>query len=58
MTDEEIQHLANQLEIIKKYFAGEDIDPWTYTRLGLDIEFKLDGEFRQLYIKQVRPYND
>lgn len=57
MSEEEIQNLANQLDIIKKHFTGE-VDKWTYTRLGYDIEFKLDGESRQLYIKQVRPYND
>jgi hypothetical protein len=58
MTEAEIQNLANQLEIIKRHFAKSDIDPWSYTRLGFDIEFKIDGKYRQLYIKQVRPYND
>ena len=58
MTEQEIQNLANQLEIIKQHFAGSDIDPWSFLRVGYDIEFKLDGKDRQLYIKQVRPYND
>lgn len=57
MSEAEIQNLANQLDIIKKHYAGE-VDNWTYTRLGYDVEFKIDGENRQLYIKQVRPYND
>ncbi len=57
MSEDEIQNFANQLDIIKKHYAG-DIDKWTYTRLGYDVEFKIDGKTRQLYIKQVRPYND
>ena len=58
MSETEIQNLANQLEIIKKHFVDPDTDAWTYLRIGFDVEFKLDGENRQLYIKQVRPYND
>ncbi|MFO7657723.1 MAG: PEP/pyruvate-binding domain-containing protein [Bacteroidales bacterium] len=58
MSEAEIQNLANQLEIIKRHFAGPEVEPWAYTRLGYDIEFKLDGKNRQLYIKQIRPYND
>ncbi len=58
MTEQEIQHLANQLAIIKRYFTGPDVNTWVYTRIGYDVEFKLDGKSRQLYIKQVRPYND
>lgn len=58
MTEPEIQNLANQLAIIKRHFTGPDMNAWTYTRIGYDVEFKLDGESRQLYIKQVRPYND
>lgn len=58
MTEQEIQHLADQLNIIKKHFTGPDINKWTYTRVGYDVEFKLDGASRQLYIKQIRPYND
>lgn len=57
MSEAEIQNLANQLEISKRHFAGS-IDPWSYTRIGYDIEFKIDGKNRELYIKQVRPYND
>ena len=57
MSEDEIQNLANQLDIIKKHFTGE-IDKWSYTRIGYDVEFKLDGKNKQLYIKQIRPYND
>ena len=58
MTDEEIQNLANQLDLIKKYFAGRKLTMGSYLDFGLDVEFKLDKESRDLYIKQVRFYND
>lgn len=58
MSEVEIQNLANQLEIIKKYFY-DYIDPdKSYYEFGLDIEFKLDAISRDLYIKQVRLFND
>jgi pyruvate, water dikinase len=58
MSDIEIQNLANQLDIIKKYFINHSFTSRSYTDFGLDIEFKLDGTNRDLYIKQVRLYND
>lgn len=58
MTDVEIQNLANQLQLIKRYWHKRSFSAKTYIDYGLDIEFKLDGENRDLYIKQVRPYND
>ncbi len=58
MSEKEIQNLANQLEVIKKHFTGNDINTLAYLNIGYDVEFKLDGKSRQLYIKQVRPYND
>jgi len=57
MRKDEIQHLANQLDLIKRHFTGK-VDKWTYTRIGYDVEFKIDGDNRQLYIKQVRPYQE
>ena len=57
MHKDEIQHLANQLDLIKRHFTGK-VDKWTYTRIGYDVEFKIDGDNRQLYIKQVRPYQE
>jgi hypothetical protein len=58
MSQEEIKLLANVLEIIKRHYYGSEIDTWEYLRIGLDIEFKLDGINRTLYIKQVREFND
>ncbi len=58
MTETEIQLLANQLEIIKEYFHYHAQVAKPYFDFGMDVEFKLDGETRQLYIKQARLYND
>jgi len=58
MTNEEIQHLANQLKLIKQYYIRHSFTAKSYLDFGLDIEFKLDKENRALYIKQVRLYND
>lgn len=59
MSNEEMQNLANQLEIIKRQFASRfQISFSNYNEFGLDIEFKLDESTRQLYIKQARIYND
>lgn len=61
MSKEELELLQTELERIKKYYwkhhykrkPGEQ-----YEEFGLDMEFKLDKETRQLYIKQVRIYNN
>lgn len=58
MTTKEVQHLADQLELIKRSMVRVQIGTVQYFDQGLDIEFKLDGSNRDLYIKQVRIYND
>lgn len=58
MSESEIQNLANQLEFIKKYFISHTFSSKSYLDFGLDVEFKLEGKNRELYIKQVRLYND
>lgn len=58
MSETEIQNLANQLELIKKYFFSHTFTSKSYLDFGLDVEFKLEGKNRELYIKQVRLYND
>lgn len=54
----EIQNLADVLDIIKKVFYNKNkvIDP--FLKYALDVEFKIDGANRDIYIKQVRRYND
>lgn len=58
MTKAEIQHLANVLEQIKKKYLRKHYTHKNYFDFGLDLEFKLDRDTRQLYIKQVRIFND
>jgi pyruvate,water dikinase len=58
MTEYEIQHLADQLEHIKRKIIKVERGTEKYFNQGLDVEFKLDGDDRALYIKQVRIYND
>lgn len=57
MTKGEIQYLANVLELIKRRYVRNHYLRTTYFNFGLDIEFKLDANTRELYIKQMRPYN-
>lgn len=58
MTESEIQNLANQLDSIKTYFFSQTKTSKQYLDFGLDVEFKLEGKDRQLYIKQIRVFND
>lgn len=58
MTETEIQNLANKLELIKMHYNGVNFFSESYFNFGLDIEFKLEEKNRDLYIKQVRLFND
>ncbi|MGB0849900.1 MAG: PEP/pyruvate-binding domain-containing protein [Bacteroidia bacterium] len=58
LSDKEIVNLANQLYAVKRYFSNRSMLSSSYLDTGFDVEFKLDGDDRQLYIKQVRLYND
>lgn len=58
MNETEIQNLANQLDLIKKYFFRHTFTSKSYLDFGLDVEFKLESKNRILYLKQVRLYND
>ncbi|MCT4613771.1 MAG: PEP/pyruvate-binding domain-containing protein [Marinifilaceae bacterium] len=57
MYENEIQNLADQLFIIQNHFKYKYSKPH-FTKMAYDIEFKIDGPNRQLYIKQIRPYNN
>jgi pyruvate, water dikinase len=59
MTKAEIQHLATQLEYVKRKFISMSRS-WgvLFNEFAVDVEFKLDENSRILYLKQVRPYND
>ncbi|UTW67602.1 hypothetical protein KFE94_05695 [bacterium SCSIO 12643] len=58
MTPEEIYNLAYQLHVIKKHFFYTPYSGGEYALFAMDVEFKIDGENRTLYIKQARPFND
>lgn len=58
MTNEEIEHLADVLEQIKRQYLRKHFTGKSYLNFGLDLEFKLDAETRQLYIKQMRIFNN
>ena len=58
MNTEETIALANQLERIKQNYYKWTFSNKEYINFGLDVEFKLVGPERKLYIKQVRIYNN
>lgn len=58
MTTEEINELANTLELIKRNYLRKHYTDKSYLNFGLDLEFKLDAKTRQLYIKQMRIFNN
>ena len=57
MTSDEIYRLANVIQGIKKYFYYRDFTSDTFNEYALDFEFKLEKDSRELYLKQVRPFN-
>jgi pyruvate,water dikinase len=58
MTDQEIKDLANVLERIKRKYLRKHYTDKSYLNFGLDLEFKLDAKTRELYIKQMRIFNN
>ncbi|OSY89213.1 hypothetical protein WH52_00735 [Tenacibaculum holothuriorum] len=59
LTNDEILNLSKQLSIIKKYFYKKIYRTGkSFLNFGLDVEFKIDGNNRDLYIKQARYFND
>lgn len=56
MSEAEINTLANELAFIRSYFY-QLFKRGPYDTFALDLEFKLDGANRDLYLKQVRPFN-
>lgn len=57
MTNEEIKNLANQLKRIKNHFYNQTLQYDDFNNFAMDVEFKIDGENRVLYIKQARKFN-
>lgn len=61
LNDEEIIRLEKAVETVKDYYWKNHLVKRskykTYEHFGLDLEFKLEGKERRLYLKQVRIYN-
>lgn len=61
LSDSELKLLQTELERIKYYYWRNAHTPKVneeYDTFGLDLEFKFSNDKRELYIKQVRIYND
>jgi hypothetical protein len=61
LSDRELELLQSELERIKRYYWKHAHAPKIneeYDTFGLDLEFKFSAVTRELYIKQVRIYND
>lgn len=59
LSEKEILTISEQTENIKKRFYKKVYKrKKSYLNFALDIEFKIDGPNRDLYIKQARYYND
>lgn len=61
LKEAQVVHLTKQLAKIKDhyFYSVRGIKkPSRYQDFGLDVEFKIDGPEDQLYIKQVRVFND
>tara|TARA_B110000046_G_scaffold175449_1_gene200134 strand:- start:1247 stop:3139 length:1893 start_codon:yes stop_codon:yes gene_type:complete len=61
LKDAELVKLTRQLAKIKKhlyYKENKKTEKGTYYDFGLDFEFKLYGETRTLYLKQMRPFSN
>ena len=61
MRTHEVTLLTEEISKIKKAYFDKFHDnqkEGTYYNYGLDLEFKIYGEERQLYIKQIRPYQN
>ncbi|WP_299104499.1 PEP/pyruvate-binding domain-containing protein [uncultured Tenacibaculum sp.] len=59
LEQEKILNLSKQLYILKKHFYRKVYKRRkTFLNFGLDVEFKIDGPNKDLYIKQARYFND
>ncbi|MEP1487136.1 MAG: PEP/pyruvate-binding domain-containing protein [Algibacter sp.] len=60
LTESEIINLTKKLELIKRHYYYNKIyrSKKSYLDFALDVEFKIEGNSRDLYIKQARYFND
>lgn len=58
LSDDEIVKLTREIAIIKDQYYKLMKIKVPYYQYGLDLEFKVVGLNRQIYLKQIRPFND
>ena len=59
LKDKEVVHITQQLSKIKKHLYGKEFNHKVkpaYYNFALDFEFKIFGDKRKLYLKQMRPF--
>ena len=58
LRDDEIVKLTRDISVIKQRCYQRKGITLPYYDYGLDVEFKIVGKNRTLYLKQIRPFND
>lgn len=58
LSDAEIVKLTRDISVIKQIYYTRKGIKIPYYDYGLDLEFKVVGSSRTLYLKQIRPFND
>ena len=58
LKDEEIVKLTRDISVIKQQYYQRKGIKIPYYDYGLDLEFKIVGSTRMVYLKQIRPFND
>jgi hypothetical protein len=58
LKDDEIVKLTRDIAVIKQIYYQRKGVTVPYYEYGLDLEFKIVGSSRTLYVKQIRPFND
>ena len=58
LLDSEINKLTREIAVLKKVYYDLKKPKETFYNYGLDLEFKIVGSNRDIYIKQIRPFKD
>ena len=58
LLDSEINRLTREIAVLKKVYYDLKKPKETFYNYGLDLEFKIVGPNREIYIKQIRPFKD
>ncbi len=58
LLDSEINKLTREIAVLKKVYYDLKKPKESFYNYGLDLEFKIVGSNREIYIKQIRPFKD